>query len=409
MPNADPIDALGLDCPEGGDFWICATKPTRFIGCCRTNPCETDYGLCPDEDLEPATFDPHAYTLIPEQGCVSDNLQVEWYTCVRTKPPFLGCCAVDACEKGGCPAQSLRAARLSDVLPDADRFLDGDTASTTEASTLAVTSTSASFSATGTADNQRPCPKTGSGPRLSGGDIAAVVLGCAVAVILCYGFFWCCRKLFRGGRVRYVNKKAEQEKLKTQATTQATVEDLPIAIIRGNSLTVSTPQPGAAVQPPPQQHSNQQPYLNVPAPSSALVRSPQLPGSPQEVRNARMRALGRPERATHSPPREQSHQRPQAIESASSASHHARQITHHKSVLRKASSPAFDFSIPSNDPVGAKSRTSWDSMQYSPELPSGTGFGEESKSNGAHTPRPKSAQKSLESTSWLFTPPTPRK
>ncbi|KAK7416919.1 hypothetical protein QQZ08_011809 [Neonectria magnoliae] len=407
MHDADPIDALGLDCPEGGDFWICATKPTRFIGCCRTNPCETDYGLCPDEDLEPATFDPRAYGLIPEQGCISDNLQVEWYTCVRTKALFLGCCAVDACEKGGCPAQSLRAARLSDVVPDADRFLDGDATSTTEASTLTMTSTS--FSATGTADSPRPSPKTGSGPKLSGGEIAAAVLGCAI--FLC-GLLWVFIKLYRGGRDRYVNGNAEQGNLKTRAITQATVADVPMVNIRGDSqLNVSTPQPEATTQPPPQQQSNQQPLLNVPAPSSALVRSPQPPGTLQEVRNARMRALGQPELAAQSPPREQSRQRPQAMESAPSASHYGCQITHHKSVLRKASSPAFDFSIPPNDPAGAKARTSWDSMQYSPELPSGMAFWEESKSKskGAHTPRPKSAQKCLGSTGGLFTPPTPRK
>ncbi|KAF7554543.1 hypothetical protein G7Z17_g2836 [Cylindrodendrum hubeiense] len=57
MNEYDPIQNLGLGCPNGGDFWICANKPARFIGCCTSNPCETDYGVCPDEDLTPATFD----------------------------------------------------------------------------------------------------------------------------------------------------------------------------------------------------------------------------------------------------------------------------------------------------------------------------------------------------------------
>ncbi|KAH7159747.1 hypothetical protein B0J13DRAFT_112486 [Dactylonectria estremocensis] len=128
----------GLSCPEGGAFWICADKPTQFIGCCKSNPCETDYGMCSDEDLSPASVDVDVFGDVPQQACISDNSQVKWYTCPRTTPPFIGCCAVDACSQGGCPGGSLRAARLSDVGDNANKFLECVTVPVTGVRTMSM-------------------------------------------------------------------------------------------------------------------------------------------------------------------------------------------------------------------------------------------------------------------------------
>jgi hypothetical protein len=114
---------LGLSCPQGSHFWICANRETRFIGCCRSNPCETDSGVCADEDLEPSAFDADAVGQIPDQACVSNSSQVKWYACNDTSPPFLGCCASDACSAGTCDRKSLRPARLSDDSDDIALFL----------------------------------------------------------------------------------------------------------------------------------------------------------------------------------------------------------------------------------------------------------------------------------------------
>ncbi|KAH6969508.1 hypothetical protein HG530_005431 [Fusarium avenaceum] len=123
MSDYDPFKRLGLSCPYGGLFYICSTDPIRFIGCCSINPCGARKGLCPDQHLNPASFDKaHGGDILP-QACVNDNVDVAWHTCPGTEPPFLGCCAVDPCPRGSCPRKELRAAKLSDKAKNAEEFL----------------------------------------------------------------------------------------------------------------------------------------------------------------------------------------------------------------------------------------------------------------------------------------------
>jgi hypothetical protein len=123
MSDYDPFKSLGLSCPYGGLFYICSTDPVRFIGCCSINPCGARKGLCPDQYLNPASFDKaHGGEILP-QSCVNDNVDVAWHTCPGTEPPFLGCCAVDPCPRGSCPRKELRAAKLSDKTKNAEEFL----------------------------------------------------------------------------------------------------------------------------------------------------------------------------------------------------------------------------------------------------------------------------------------------
>ncbi|KAM0336916.1 hypothetical protein ACHAPQ_003650 [Fusarium lateritium] len=123
MSNYDPFKQLGLSCPYGGLFYICSTDPVRFIGCCSINPCGARKGLCPDQHLNPASFDKaHGGDILP-QSCVNDNVDVAWHTCPGTEPPFLGCCAVDPCPRGSCPRKELQAAKLSDKTKNAEGFL----------------------------------------------------------------------------------------------------------------------------------------------------------------------------------------------------------------------------------------------------------------------------------------------
>ncbi|KAH7263067.1 hypothetical protein BKA59DRAFT_520091 [Fusarium tricinctum] len=123
MSDYDPFKQLGLRCPYGGLFYICSTDPVRFIGCCSINPCGARKGLCPDQHLNPASFDKARGGDIPPQGCVNDNVDVAWHNCPGTEPPFLGCCAVDPCSRGSCPRKELRAAKLSDKTKNAEEFL----------------------------------------------------------------------------------------------------------------------------------------------------------------------------------------------------------------------------------------------------------------------------------------------
>lgn len=191
MHDYEPVPNLGLGCPKGGDFWICAHKPARFIGCCTSNPCETDYGVCPDDDLKPATFDKDAYAEIPGQACVSDNYLVQWYICAGTTPPFIGCCTVDPCEKGSCPDASLKAARLSDLEENADKFMECVTVSsapiTSSASmtlsTLLTSTLTTSATSTSTASST-PRPDRHGRHGLDKGKTTGILISIIVVVVI---------------------------------------------------------------------------------------------------------------------------------------------------------------------------------------------------------------------------------
>ncbi|KAG5750980.1 hypothetical protein H9Q69_005599 [Fusarium xylarioides] len=125
MSDYNPVKDLGLTCPYGGIFYICADDPERFIGCCTINPCGARKGLCPDKSLRPASFNATLQHEFLPQACINDNIDVSWYNCVGEALPFLGCCAVDPCLRGVCPQSDLRAAKLSDKVKNAQEFLDG--------------------------------------------------------------------------------------------------------------------------------------------------------------------------------------------------------------------------------------------------------------------------------------------
>jgi hypothetical protein len=121
---------FGFTCPNStANFYICEDKPIQFVGCCNVDPCKTDDGDCPDGELEVASFDKLKYDLFVAQDCVSDRPEVEWFTCAEVnsdRDAFVGCCAEKPCGVG-CPADSLRAARLSsdpdlaaNLLPEED-------------------------------------------------------------------------------------------------------------------------------------------------------------------------------------------------------------------------------------------------------------------------------------------------
>ncbi|PNP81666.1 hypothetical protein FNYG_04692 [Fusarium nygamai] len=126
MSDYNPIKDLGLTCPYGGIFYICADDPDRFIGCCTINPCGARKGLCPDQHLRSASFNATLQRELLPQACINDNVDVSWYGCVGEVLPFLGCCAVDPCLRGVCPQRDLKAAKLSDKVKNAQEFLDGD-------------------------------------------------------------------------------------------------------------------------------------------------------------------------------------------------------------------------------------------------------------------------------------------
>ncbi|UKZ72149.1 uncharacterized protein TrAtP1_013087 [Trichoderma atroviride] len=143
-----PITDLGLACPESGSFYICKDKPNRFVGCCTVDPCSTKDGLCPDNAVRPASFDPDAYDQILAQQCVDPGFL--WYTCRDSSPPFMGCCSQMGCEDNGCPVDKVGVATLSSNAEQAAPFLSSDSSSSTTSSSTTSSSTTSSTSSTAT-------------------------------------------------------------------------------------------------------------------------------------------------------------------------------------------------------------------------------------------------------------------
>ncbi|KAF5582049.1 hypothetical protein FPCIR_9806 [Fusarium pseudocircinatum] len=147
MSDYNPFKDLGLTCPYGGIFYVCADDPERFVGCCTINPCGARKGLCPDQHLRPASFNAALQHELLPQSCINDNIDVSWYTCVGEGLPFLGCCAVDHCLHGVCPQKDLRAAKLSGKVKNAQEFLDGGPEYTARPTSSALSSGSGISSA----------------------------------------------------------------------------------------------------------------------------------------------------------------------------------------------------------------------------------------------------------------------
>ncbi|RSM17858.1 hypothetical protein CDV31_003284 [Fusarium ambrosium] len=245
MESPDPISDLGLDCPFNGTFYICKDSPTRFIGCCTLNPCGARKGLCPDEHLEPATYD--SRYRIPPQGCVNDNFAVSWYTCPKTSPPFLGCCAVDPCSRGGCPDRELRAAKLSDKKSDADLFVGGKspgsdskgnpstklsiTTATLTASYISTKTINAGIDTTSGSESPPSHPASGK-KGLSRGAIAGLIVGIGtilfiLGMIIAY-FYW--RRKY--GRVNTARNNRSSSRRSTSPTTTFPPQKRPISALR---------------------------------------------------------------------------------------------------------------------------------------------------------------------------------
>ena len=109
---------FGFTCPNStASFYVCEDKPIKFVGCCNVDPCKTDDGNCPDDQLETASFEKTQYNLFQEQECVDESPDVRWFTCAYLDTPmeaFVGCCKGNPCASGeGCPADELYAAKLS--------------------------------------------------------------------------------------------------------------------------------------------------------------------------------------------------------------------------------------------------------------------------------------------------------
>lgn len=133
---SDAQTKLGLSCPKEGSFYICDNADIRFVGCCTVDPCTKERGgVCPTDDVRPASFSSDAYNQIGQQSCFSPESDDIWYTCkamADNPTPFMGCCKSNPCSADGCATKDLFPARLSDNPDKAQIFLASGSTSTPE-------------------------------------------------------------------------------------------------------------------------------------------------------------------------------------------------------------------------------------------------------------------------------------
>lgn len=181
---SDPVSKLGLNCPAGGDFYICQGNSTQFLGCCTSDPCSDGKGECPQDDLRYSSFNESTYADIQPQECANSTAG-SWYTCSETDSPFLGCCSTNACDDG-CPTEDLLAAKLSDNEKSAAIFETTAKKTATTATTATMTTMAAASSTRTTSNATATCTagasqSTGSSG-LSTGAKVGIGVGCAVAI-----------------------------------------------------------------------------------------------------------------------------------------------------------------------------------------------------------------------------------
>ncbi|KAI1116576.1 hypothetical protein F5Y14DRAFT_407244, partial [Nemania sp. NC0429] len=190
----DPRTKFGLSCPSGGDFYICADAPTRFIGCCGIDPCSDALGGdCPRDQLFDASFSASSGDDFLGQACgASAPGSVTpgghnrgggyglWYTCSKTRPPFLGCCSNDPCNLQGCLDGNLVPAVLSGDSRNASLFeLPKTTSSTSPALSTATSNTG----------------EGGDSAKLEVGPIIGITLAGVVVLLLLVGsYLWVRRR-----------------------------------------------------------------------------------------------------------------------------------------------------------------------------------------------------------------------
>ncbi|ROT38237.1 hypothetical protein SODALDRAFT_324637 [Sodiomyces alkalinus F11] len=172
-------ERLGVSCPEGGQFYVCAGKETEFLGCCTSDPCtDSADGHCPIRDLRPASFDPDRYANIPRQSCDDARSHRIWWTCRTNDPPFLGCCASDPCGEG-CPSDHLVQAVLSEDEDSRLPFVPEE----------ATTSSPTSSPTASPSPSDEPSDPSGSSG-LPTGAIVGIAIGGALALLLLAFVAW---------------------------------------------------------------------------------------------------------------------------------------------------------------------------------------------------------------------------
>ncbi|KAL8697931.1 MAG: hypothetical protein Q9201_006850 [Fulgogasparrea decipioides] len=167
-------------CPQGG-AWAACGFGSRFVGCCLDASAACVNG-CSDEDLKPASFVKEHYLDITSSTCPEGS---QWYTCATPDIPFMGCCTSNPCQLNGCPTNDLRAAYLSTDEAEAAPYsaVADPSAVRTPASSLSPTSASSPMEHTTTAASTA-APSSSSTAHTGTGAIVGGIVGSLTAIIV---------------------------------------------------------------------------------------------------------------------------------------------------------------------------------------------------------------------------------
>jgi hypothetical protein len=105
---------ISPSCQTGYSFYICASSPTPFVGCCSVDACAASQNICPPPNIGSASFNAAAYGTFPDQVCPDPT--AKFYTCTFDSgaAPFIGCCKSNPCvSDAACPITDLVGMQLS--------------------------------------------------------------------------------------------------------------------------------------------------------------------------------------------------------------------------------------------------------------------------------------------------------
>jgi hypothetical protein len=231
MSHTEARGYFGLNCASGGKFYICEDAGTQFIGCCTSDPCGPGNGTCPDGSLRASSFNADAYEDLPTQDCDDARGTDIWYSCKFNNPPFMGCCAENACANGGCSRSRLVPAKLSENENHRLGFLEPDSSGST--STAASTSSSTSSSSPKGSENDDGGLGTGVIPGVAAG---ATVVGLLLLAFLIRKFWWQSRKRKQEGQpFQAINDMAHQPDIPARFPPGGMPEQSPMSKHQGKS------------------------------------------------------------------------------------------------------------------------------------------------------------------------------
>ncbi|KAL6412438.1 hypothetical protein AUP68_03641 [Ilyonectria robusta] len=194
LTNTTAIKYYDLHCEDGGDVYICQGQWREFIGCCTSDPCAGDEGLCPQNDTRALSYGSgmpiDGVPTLPNVDCLGSQNSATLFLCSNISSRFYGCCMDDACaDADGCKRDKIVPAVLSSNADYRDMALLLYPNGT-------ITSSGTSNSSGDSLASATPSETSGGGGGGAGGLNLGVIIGISAGVLALFlailGLLWRC-------------------------------------------------------------------------------------------------------------------------------------------------------------------------------------------------------------------------